>query len=189
MSVNIVKHLFGKKPFPPDHMFDPLQQIDPVQINQSVKSNTSGTTLNQIDCFFSKVSYLLCQVNLLSWLNVVWGGTSLIPGKLSREDMSMTVILLRMYSRIDTGKRFNNRQDRKDPEVISTRSHDHHLGYTGFSLDDFNGVHRNKKGSFKKRFVLVFNIWPHKTLKDIFLEPISGVCHAIYTGMFVLLRL
>jgi len=28
------------------------------------------------------------------------------------------VILLRMYSHIDTGKRFNERQDRKDPGVL-----------------------------------------------------------------------
>ena len=99
----------------------------------------------------------------------------------------MMAILLRMYSHIDTGKRFNDRQDRKDPEVISTRSHDHHLGYTGFSLDDFKGVHRNKSCSFKKRFVLVFNIWSHKNLKNMFLESISAICDAICQGMFALL--
>jgi hypothetical protein len=72
MSGNIDIRLFGKKPFPPKHIFDSLQKFDPIQINQNVESNTSGTALNQINSFFSKVSYLLCQVNSLSWLYVVW---------------------------------------------------------------------------------------------------------------------
>ena len=187
MSGNIDIRLFGKKPFPPDHIFDSLRKFDPIQINQDVKSNTSGIALNQIDSFFSKVSYLLRQVNSLSWLYVVWREKFFSSVKLSPEDMAMTVILLRMYSHIDTGKRFNDTYDRKDPEVVSTRSHDHHLGYTGFSLDDFKCVHRNKSCSFKKRFVLVFNIWPHKNLKNMFLDPISAVCDAIYQGMFALI--
>ena len=182
MSGNIDIRLFGKKPFPPDHIFDSLQKFDPIQINQDVKSNTSGIALNQIDSFFSKVSYLLRQVNSLSWLYVVWREKFFSSVKLSPEDMAMTVILLRMYSHIDTGKRFNKIQDRKDDKVISTRSHDHHLGYTGFSLDDFKGVNRNKSCSFKKRFELVFNIWSYNKLKNMFLEPISGVCDAIYQG-------
>jgi len=62
-------------------------------------------------------------------------------GKLSDEDMPMGVILPQMNSHIDTGKRFNDRQNRKDEVLISNRSHDHHLGYTGFSLDNFKGVH------------------------------------------------
>ena len=114
------------------------------------KSYTSGPALSQVDSLFSKDSYLLCQVNSLSWLYVVWKKNFLSVGKLSPEDMSMTVILLRMHSHIDTGKRFNDRQDRKDPEVISTRSNDHNFGYTGFSLDDFKCVHRNKCCSFKE---------------------------------------
>ncbi len=56
----------------------------------------------------------------------------------------MTIIPLRMYAHIDTGKRFNIQKDRKDPLVVATRSEHHHLGYTGFSLDDFNGVTRDK---------------------------------------------
>ena len=187
MSGNLDTRLFGTKPFPLDTIFDPLRYVDPVQIHERLKSNTSGTTLNQIDCLFSKVSCLLRQVNSLSWLYVVWKKKFFSTGKLSPEDMAMTVILLRMYSHIDTGKRFNDRQDRKDPEVVSTRSHDHHLGYTGFSLDDFKCVHRNKSCSFKKRFVLVFNIWSHKNLKNMFLDPISAVCDAIYQGMFALI--
>ena len=182
MSGNIDNQLFGKKPFPLDTIFDPLRKFDPIQINQMVKSNTSGPALNQVDILFSKVSYLLRQVNSLSWLYVVWKKNFFSTGKLSREDMSMTVILLRMHSHIDTGKRFNKIQDRKDDKVISTRSHDHHLGYTGFSLDDFKGVNRNKSCSFKKRFELVFNIWSYNKLKNMFLEPISGVCDAIYQG-------
>jgi hypothetical protein len=101
--------------------------------------------------------------------------------------MSMTVILLRMHSHIDTGKRFNDIQDRKDAEVILTRSPDHKLGYTGFSLDDFKCVQRIKSCSFKQRFALVFNIWSHKNLKNMFLEPISIVCDDFYQGMFSLL--
>jgi hypothetical protein len=187
MSGNIDNRLFGKKPFPLDTIFDPLRQFDPIQIIPMLKSNTSGPALNQVDSLFSKVSYLLRQVNSLSWLYVVWKKNFFSTGKLSREDMSMTVILLRMHSHIDTGKRFNDRQDRKDEEVISTRSHDHNLGYTGFSLDDFKCVHRIKSCSFKKRFAPVFKIWPHKNLKNMFLQPISAVCDAIYQGMFALL--
>ena len=187
MSGNIDNRLFGKKPFPLDTIFDSLRQFDPIKIIPMLKSNTSGPVLNQVDSLFSKVSYLLRQVNSLSWLYVVWKKNFFSTGKLSREDMSMTVILLRMHSHIDTGKRFNDRQDRKDEEVISTRSHDHSLGYTGFSLDDFKGVHRNKSCSFKKRFVLVFNIWSHKNLKNMFLDPISAVCDAIYQGKFALI--
>jgi len=189
MSGNIDNRLFGKKPFPLDTIFDPLRQFDPIQINQRLKRDTSGPTLNQVDRLFSKVSYLLCQVNSLSWLYVVWRENFFSSVKLSPEDMAMTVILLRMYSHIDTGKRFNDRQDRKDPEVISTRSHDHNFGYTGFSLDDFKCVHRNKSCSFKKKFAAVFKIWPYKNLKNMFLEPISAVCDAIYQGTFAVLFL
>jgi len=187
MSGNIDNRLFGNKPFPLDTIFDPLRQFDPIQINQMVKNNTSGPALNQVDILFSKVSYLLRQVNSLSWLYVVWKKKFFSTGKLSLEDMSMTVILLRMHSHIDTGKRFNDRQDRKDPEVISTRSNDHNFGYTGFSLDDFKCVHRNKRCAFRKRFALVFNTWSHTNLKNMFLEPISSVCDAIYQGMFALI--
>jgi hypothetical protein len=125
-------------------------------------------------------------VNSFSWLYVVWKKKFFDTGRLSSADMSMTVILLRMHSHIDTGKRFNDRQDRKDPEVISTRSPDHNLGYTGFSLDDFKCVHRNKSCSFKQRFALVFNIWSHKNLENMFIGPISHVCDALYQGMIAL---
>jgi hypothetical protein len=122
-------------------------------------------------------------------LYVVWRDKFFFTGILSDKDKAMTVIFLRMHSHIDTGKRFNDRQDRKDEEVISTRSHDHNWGYTRFSLDDFKCFHSNKSCSFKKRFAAVFKIWPYKNLKNIFLEPISAVCDAIYQGMFALLFL
>jgi hypothetical protein len=189
MSGNIDNRLFGKKPFPLDTIFDSLRQFDPIKIIPMLKSNTSGPVLNQVDSLFSKVSYLLRQVNSLSWLYDVWREKFFSSGKLSPEDMAMMVILLQMYSHINTGKRFNDRQDRKDPEVISTRSHDHHLGYTGFGLDDFKCVHRNKSCSFKKKFAAVFKIWPYKNLKNMFLEPISAVCDAIYQGTFAVLFL
>ena len=56
----------------------------------------------------------------------------------------MTIILLQMYAHIDTGKRFDIQKNRKDPLIVATRSEQHHLGYTGFSLDDFNGGNRDK---------------------------------------------
>ena len=96
-------------------------------------------------------------MNSLSWLHVVWEKSFYSTETLSLEDRSMTIILLRMYAHIDTGKRFNVLKDRKDPMVFATRSEEHHLGYTGFSLDDFNGVNRDKKCSFKTRFGQVFN--------------------------------
>jgi hypothetical protein len=95
-----------------------------------------------------------------------FGGKVFSTGKLSPEDMAMMVILLQMYSHIDTGKRFNDRQDRKDPEVISTRSDDHHLGYTGFSLDDFKGVHREKVVP-SRRDLRWFSISGHTTTSKI----------------------
>ena len=94
MSQNIDNRLFGKKPFPLSHIFDPLQQFDPIQIKQRLKSDTSGPTLDQVDRFFSKVSYLLHQVNSLSWLYVVWIDKFFSTGTLSDEDKTMTVILL-----------------------------------------------------------------------------------------------
>jgi len=91
-------------------------------------------------------------VNSLSWLHVVWEKNFYSTGTLSLEDRSMTIILLRMYAHIDTGKRFNIQKDRKDPLVVAITSKLHQLGYTGFGLDDFNGVNRDKKCSFKTRF-------------------------------------
>ncbi len=91
-------------------------------------------------------------MNSLSWLHVVWKKTFYSTETLSPEDRSMTIILIQTYSHIDTGKRFNAQKDRKNPLVVATRSKQHHLGYTGFSLDDFNGVNRDKKCSFKTRF-------------------------------------
>ena len=55
-----------------------------------------------------------------------------------------------MYNHINTRKIFNSQQDRKDPTVISTRTEDHSLGYTGCSLDDFNGVTGTKVASSKR---------------------------------------
>jgi hypothetical protein len=49
------------KPFPPDNVFEPLQRFDPIQINQSVKSNTEGTTLNQIDSILAKLATFLIK--------------------------------------------------------------------------------------------------------------------------------
>ena len=59
MNENIDIRLLGKMPFPPDHIFDSLRKFDPIQVNQDVKIDTYVIALNQIDSFFSKVSYLL----------------------------------------------------------------------------------------------------------------------------------
>jgi len=89
-----------------------------------------------------------------------------------------------MYSHIDTRKIFNSARDRPDPNVIATRTDDHKLGYTGFSLDDFNCVNRDKRFPFKKRFASVFMRWPYNTFKNVFLNPISGICETIYQSEF-----
>ena len=171
--------VFPTRPFPPDHIFDPLQDFVFADIYQIIKANPSGQSLDDIDHFFSKVSFLLRQVNSLSWLLHVWMKRFSLTGAVTREDMSMTVILLWMYWHIDTGKIFNTRNDRRDPNVVATRR-DHNLGYTGFSLDDFKCVKRDKSCSFKKRFAVVFKSWSDTTFDNVFLSPISGICEAIY---------
>ena len=85
---------------------------------------------------------------------------------------------------IDTGKIFNARKDRRDPNVVATRTDGHNLGYTGFSLDDFKCVKRDKACSFKKRFAVVFKSWSYTTFDNVFLSPISGICEAIYQSKF-----
>ena len=85
-----------------------------------------------------------------------------------------------MYSHIDMGKRFNAQKDRKDPLVVAITSKLHQLGYTGFGLDDFNGVNRDKKRSFKTRFEQVFKQWTYTCFKNVFLIPTSGICDALY---------
>ena len=89
-----------------------------------------------------------------------------------------------MFWHIDTGKIFNTRNDRRDPNVVATRTDGHNLGYTGFSLDDFKCVKRDKRCSFKKRFAVVFKSWSHTTFDNVFLSPISGICEAIYQSKF-----
>jgi hypothetical protein len=48
-------------------------------------------------------------------------------------------------------------------------------------------VFKGTKSVPKKRFALVYNILPRNTLKNMVLDPIKGVCNAIYQGMFALL--
>lgn len=172
--------MFKTRPFPSDNMFDPLRNFEPVSIHNRMRENQSGKILADIDHFFSKVSKLLRQVNSLSWLYHVWKKKFYASGTLTHQDKSMTAILLRMYSHIDTGKIFNPARDRSDPNVKATRTKDHKFGYTGFSLDDFNCVNRDKRFPFKKRFASVFKTWPYTTFENVFLSPISGVCETIY---------
>ena len=105
-------------------------------------------------------------------------------GTLNHQDKTMTAILLRMYSHIDTGKIFNRARDRPDSSVMATRTDDHKFGFTGFSLDDFNCVNRDKKSNFKKTFASVFKIWSYTTFKNVFLSPISGICETLYQSEF-----
>jgi len=104
--------------------------------------------------------------------------------KVCPEDMSMTVILLQMYWHKDTGKIFNARKERMDPKVVATKTDGHNLGYTGFSLDDFKCVKRDKTCSFKKMFEIVFKSWTYTNFDNVFLSPISGICEAIYQSKF-----
>ena len=97
---------------------------------------------------------------------------------LSEEDKSMTTILIRMHAHIDTGKRFNNTMDLKDPSVDATRVHEH--GFTGVSLDDFRGDNRAQKSTCNSKFKLVFKKWNYRNFEDVFLNPISGICLTIY---------
>lgn len=188
MSSDIETRVFPSKPFPPSTIFDPLRQFNPIETHRKVKSHATENTKNQIDHFFNKVSTLLRQVNSLSWLHVVWEKhLHSTPTHLSPEARSMTIILLRMYDHIDTGKRYNIHKDREDPKVIANRREPHHLGYTGFSLDDFNGVNRDKNCSIKKRFGQVFNEqWTYTQFKNVFLTPISGICDALYKSKVAL---
>ena len=98
------KIMFPTRPFPPDHIFDPLRHFEFSGIHRKMKANHSGQSLDDIDHFFSKVSFLLRQLNSLSWLLHVWMKRFSSTGSVTHEDMSMTVILLRMYWHIDTGR-------------------------------------------------------------------------------------
>ena len=97
---------------------------------------------------------------------------------LPEEDKSMTTILIRMHAHIDTGKRFNETSDQRDPSVDATRVHK--LGFTGVSLDNFRCVNWSKKSNFKSKFKLVFKKWKYRNFEDAFLSPISGVCLTVY---------
>jgi hypothetical protein len=97
---------------------------------------------------------------------------------LSLDDKAMTTFLFWMYEHIDTGKRFNDTRDIRDPSVGATRVHD--LGFTGVSLDDFRCVNRAKVSHFKSKFKLVFQKWNYRTFEDVFLNPICEVCRTMY---------
>ena len=83
-----------------------------------------------------------------------------------------------MHAHIDTGKRFNETSDQRDPSADATRVHK--LGFTGVSLDDFRCVNRSKKSHFKSKFKLVFKKWKYRNFEDTFLNPISGICLTMY---------
>jgi len=167
------------RPFPKDNIFDPVRKFDPDQTCEYLKRGAPSEALVQISNFCFRVSALLCHVNTLSWLYVLWSEKmDSTGGTLPEEDKSMTTILIRMHAHIDTGKRFNETSDQRDPSVDVTRVHE--LGFTGVSLDDFRCVNRSKKSNFKSKFKLVFKKWKYRNFEDTFLSPISGVCLTVY---------
>ena len=90
MSQGQDKFIFKTRPFPPDHIFDPLRPFEPVGIHNRIKENQSGQNLDDIDRFFRKVSKLLCQMNSLAWLYHVWMKKFYASGTLTPQDKSMT---------------------------------------------------------------------------------------------------
>ena len=167
------------RPFPKDNIFDPVRKFDPDQTCEYLKRGAPSEALVQISNFCFRVSALLRHVNTLSWLYVLWSEKMDSTGRtLPEEDKSMTTILIRMHAHIDTGKRFNETSDQRDPSVDATRVHE--LGFTGVSLDDFRCVNRAKKSTFKSKFKLVFEKWKYRNFEDTFLNPISGVCLTMY---------
>jgi hypothetical protein len=182
--------LYKTRPFPQDHIFDPLRHFEPDGIHKRIRETESGkkkpsaATLIEIDIFFNKVCDLLGHVNSFSWLYHVWMKRFYESGALTQNDMTMTAILLRMYSQIDTGKIYNSKKDVQDPSVIATRTDDNKSGYTGFSLDDFNCVNRDRTTAIKKRFGIVFKSWKYKTFENVFLSPISNICETLYQSKF-----
>ena len=93
MSQGPDKFIFKTRPFPPDHIFEPLRPFEPVGIHNRIKENQSGQSLDDIDRFFSKVSKLLRQVNSLSWLYHVWMKKFYASGTLTHQDKTMTAII------------------------------------------------------------------------------------------------
>ena len=112
------------RPFPKDNIFDPVCKFDPDQTCKSLKHGAPLEALFQISNFCFRVSALLCHVNALSWLYVLWLEKMYSTGRtLTEKDKSMTTILIRMHAHINTGKRFNKTSDQRDPSVDATRMH------------------------------------------------------------------
>ncbi len=174
------------RPFPKDNIFDPVRKFDPDQTCEYLKCGAPSEALVQISNYCFRVSALLRHVNTLSWLYVLWlENMDATGGTLSEEDKSMTTILIRMHDHIDTGKRFNDTRDQKDPLVDATRVHD--LGFTGVSLDNFKGYKRAQKSSFKSKFKVAFDKWKCSNFKNVFLNPISGICLSMYQSKIAFL--
>ena len=164
MDVSLQRGILPWRPFPKGNIFDPVLNFDPDQTCETLKRGASKEAFDQISNLCFRVSALLCHVNTLSWLYVLWlEKMDATGGTLSEEDKSMTTILIQMHDHIDTGKRFNDTRDQKDPLVDATRVHD--LGFTGVSLDDFKGYKRAQKSSFKSKFKVAFDKWKYSNLK------------------------
>ena len=54
-NFNINSHVFSERPFPQDHLFDPLHDFDPFEKYKSMKNTTLGSNLEQIDHFLVKL--------------------------------------------------------------------------------------------------------------------------------------
>ena len=103
MDVNSERRVIPWRPFPKDNIFDPVRQFDPDQTCKSLKHGASSKALDQISNFCFRVSALLCHVNTLSWLYVLWSEKMDSTGRtLPEEDKSMTTILIRMHAHMDT---------------------------------------------------------------------------------------
>ena len=178
---------FPKKPYPLGSIFDPIRGFHPEKFYNQVLEKCSNRSLRpEIEYFLVRVFSLHCQVYSLSCLYSVWMKNVSSTGILTDADKSMTYKLFQMHDHVDMGKRYNAEEDRVDPNVIPQISH-HSQGYTGCSLDDFNCVNRDPKCNFKKQFAEVFKKWPYKQFENQFLNPIQGICDAIYQGMVLLL--
>ena len=106
------------RPFPKDNIFDPVRKFDPDQTCEYLKREVPLEALVLISNFCFRVSALLCHVNTLSWLYVLWSEKMDSTSRtLPREDKSMTTILIRMHAHIDTGKRFNETSEQRDTSV------------------------------------------------------------------------
>ena len=84
-----------------------------------------------------------------------------------------------MYDHIDTRKRFNSQQDRRIQPLSSLEQHIS-VWYTPDEALMILMVLIGTKIASAKKICIGFQEWPYNKFKDIFLDPISGICAAKY---------